>query len=209
MFISDKFEKNLIKNYIGSMDRKLKIVCDCDNVLLNFSESFAEWHNGKYDDITVQGDPDDYDFGVPDHSELVWERINEFWMSPEMAKVKYMEPEINVKFKELRALHDVVVYSAVDNQCKELRMANLKDFDLEDSEVVLRVDKLVPIIDDVKPDICIDDAPENIEELTAAGIPVFYPRYVKYTSHVKSELAIPYENWDNLLELISILYSKL
>lgn len=191
------------------MDRKLKIVCDCDNVLLNFSESFAEWHNNKYDDISVQGDPDDYDFGVPEHSELLWERIKEFWASPEMATVKYMEPNIDEKFRELRSLHEVVVYSAVENTCRERRMANLNDFGLGDSEVVLRVDKLVPIINNVKPDICIDDAPDNIEELTAAGIPVFYPRYVRYTSHVKSELAIPYENWDNLLELISILYSKL
>lgn len=187
---------------------KLKIVCDCDNVLLDFSKGFAKWNNSKFEDIHTDECPETYDFGFGESDsalDTLWERIKLFWKTPNMAKLEPMEPGIVENFKKLCSDYSVSVISAVDKSVKDSRLENLEEFGVKDDNLLLDVNKIDKIINEIRPNVCIEDSPENIIKLCNAGITVFYPRYVKYTKNINEDIAIPYDNWENLLYLLGIL----
>ena len=177
----------------------LNIVCDCDSVLLDFSKSFARWHNRIYTDYKLKENPDDYQFSID--TTILYPRIYEFYDTDLFGELAYMTPDIPNKFNKLSKHNTISIISAVPPKYTLKRANNLSQL-CNVSDLILNENK-IPMILGMRPDICIEDSPNNVRRLTEAGIKTFYPTIPNYSKLiVKNEFAIPYDDWDQLLNLI-------
>lgn len=182
--------------------KRLKVVCDCDMVLLNFSAGFVPWHNEKYSDYQLVENPTEYSYGLPEA--ILWDRINEFWKTDNISKLPPCGDDVIDQFKILNNEHDVYIVSCVPTYLYKARLENLKDFEIEPHKLILDQNK-IQYIKTMNPDICIEDSPINIKMLNDADLPVFYPSYWNYIKddvRNHSTSVIGYNNWKELNSMI-------
>jgi hypothetical protein len=182
--------------------KKVKIVCDVDGVILDFSKSFARFWNSKYPDHLISERPKSWRFGLPKemHTRL-HDEVNNFGRTEESGKLEYLFTDIDPYFNYLSEIHDIHIVTACPEEFKENRILNLNY--LKYSSLAFKSkNKAKYIIEEVKPFIAIEDYPENVVKLSVAGIKVYYPD-LPYTAGYEA-YGTPFNSWKELHDKWSV-----
>ncbi len=195
---SKKLDMEIVNNESinSSKNKGNKICCDVDGVIANFGEEYQKWLIENHPKIDI--DPKSYHCGVP--YELGKEFISEFWKSGAVRKMKHF-PDAKYYFNKLAEIHDIYIVTAINPNYSVQRTKNLSGYNYK-SLVLIHKQKADWIINELKPDIAIEDKPINIKILSDAGIKVYYPSYLPYTKGLE-EYGIPFKSWKHLWELLS------
>ena len=175
-----------------------KIICsDVDGTFLDFYGPFEAWcrNNSDHGDsiITKQRHYADDDFIIR------MELMKDFWESAELLSLPFDEGSEKV----LNFMHDnceLHIVSALPKQYQDKRAVNLEPINYHDLRCVGDNDigdgiKESYIINDLKPDIMIEDKPSMVEAFHEAGIEVYWPRRM-YNNHLK--VGTPFHSWTHL-----------
>jgi 5'(3')-deoxyribonucleotidase len=194
----DNPDMEIIKNesIITSKKKNKKICCDVDGVIANFGEKYQKWLIENHPKINI--DPNSYHCGVP--YELGKDFIAEFWRSGAIRKMEHF-PDAKYYFNKLSEIHDIYIVTAINPNYSVQRTKNLSGFNYK-SLILIHRKKSDWIINELKPDIAVEDKPANIKTLSDAGIKVYYPSYLPYTKGLE-KFGTPFKSWKHLWEILS------
>jgi uncharacterized HAD superfamily protein len=172
----------------------MKIVCDVDNCILNFSKSFVQWWNRYHGDKINQSDLDDYSFHKdPDY---VYKEITKFWKTPYFGNMPLLNDTAPFYFNLIADNNEMIIVTAVPEEFKDKRERNISEFHYDEIHFVPR--NKADFIIKMKPDYAIEDQPDNVKKLYKGGVKVFYPD-LPYTQGLK-KYGTMYKNWKELYE---------
>jgi 5'(3')-deoxyribonucleotidase len=181
---------------INTSDKKEKaICCDVDGVITNFGDAYRKWLSKNHPKVKIN--PDSYHCGVP--FELGKDFVSELWRSGVIREMEHF-PGAKTYFNKLAQKYDMYIVTAINPNYSVQRTKNLKGYGYK-SLTLIHKRKTDWIINDLKPDIAIEDKPANIKTLSEAGIDVYYPIYVPYTNDME-DYGTPFNSWKHLWELL-------
>ena len=96
---------------------------------------------------------------------------------------------------------EVHLVTAIQPECSEKRAENLSALNYTSLQCVGDAAKERVIIEEVVPDVMIEDRPELIKAFHGAGIPVFYPDWHPYTRGMEA-FGTPFSHWNQIPELL-------
>ena len=154
------------------------LVCDVDNVILNFSKPFQIWMKQTYN-IDIEDNPTKYSyFDPPNHNLVTLPYILEFVNTNPTLPLLYSE--LPALFKTLRRRYRIrIVLLTAFSGSQSIRIQNLKKVGIEFDEIIFEFDK-VPVIEKLKPFLTIEDKPKTIRALNDLGHNVAMPSIWRY-----------------------------
>ncbi len=176
------------------------ICCDVDGVLLFFAGAFVKWYNAHHVEKISDADMHDYGFNI-DSRDYLYKEIKMFWDTPFFSSMPLMDKDAPKYFNLLAKNNEMIIATAVDEKHRKSRETNLYQFDYDKIYFVPH-DKAKFIIEKLKPDIAIEDKPDTIKELSAAGIKVYYPD-LSYTKGLE-KYGTKYNLWKELYVKLSV-----
>jgi len=174
----------------------MKICSDVDGVILDYIRGFIDFTIKEK--ITYTHDPKH--FGVirnlPD-KELIWEK---FHSGDYLKKLNFYDYSLQV-LNLLVNQHELHLVSALEPKQFKKREENLNALNYTSLKCVGDFRKEQIIIEEIKPDVMLEDRPELIRAFTNAGIRVIYPDWHLYTKGME-RYATPFSSWQEIPELI-------
>lgn len=178
---------------------KPTIVLDCDGVILNFSKSFADYHNNK-SLIKINENPHTWTFDInQDYEKILYESMSIF------IEVGYELDLLDddwISFSDyLYNKYIVIIVTAYENQ--ESRINNLKKYNIRYHQIIFSKNK-IDIIRNIKPLFIFEDCPKNIIELLNIfpKTKIFVPKIWNYVKMIDGENIIKYDILENIKDLI-------
>jgi hypothetical protein len=171
--------------------KKKKFVWDVDGVLLDFSTDFERFVSNE---LGIDVNHEDYDLGID--RKTIEPIINKFWNSENFSRLKQY-PSAKEVFNYIAKRTESVIATAISGEYARAREKNLSGFAYKKIHY-LPVDKKKFVVNTLKPDVCIEDKPSNIEFYTNAGILTFFPSNLPYTKGLSIKYAIPYNSLEEL-----------
>jgi len=193
------------KEFLNEKNTGKKIMSDVDGVIVDFGGAFKQWMQTNFPkvpvDITITG-PTAWTFGL--EKDEAWKFVELFWNTPAGVERLPFFPGAKAGFNRLAKNFSIHVVTALDPRFKGARLKNLSGFNY-DSITIKGQGKLEHILNVTKPDIAIEDKPEYIKKMSAAGIDVYYP-VLPLTSGVGA--GTKYRSWKQLVKMIEDKYLK-
>lgn len=186
--------------FLNEGNKKMKLFSDVDGVILDFTGGMKAWLRVNYPELMKDWKDTDWGFGMG--HELAYKLVGEFWESPNFRNGLNFVPGAVKGINELAKNFDLHIVSAVDEKYFEYRKKNLEDVNYKTIKVMNK-GKLDYVINNVKPDIGIEDKPEYIEKMVKAGIDVYYPD-IPITRKVT--VGTRYKTWTELVKIIKEKY---
>ena len=172
------------------------IICsDVDGVILNYIQGFIDFTRDE--DIDYQYNPENY--GVITGIENAENLRKRFHAKDYLRQLQYYEGALEV-LNRLVEKDEVHLVTAIQPECSEMRAENLTALNYTSLQCVGDAAKERVIIEEVAPDVMIEDRPELIKAFHGAGIPVFYPDWHPYTRGMKA-FGTPFSHWNQIPEL--------
>ena len=172
------------------------IICsDVDGVILNYIQGFIDFTRDE--DIDYQYNPENY--GVITGIENAENLRKRFHAKDYLRQLQYYEGALEV-LNRLVEKDEVHLVTAIQPECSEMRAENLTALNYTSLQCVGDAAKERVIIEEVVPDVMIEDRPELIKAFHGAGIPVFYPDWHPYTQGMEA-FGTPFSHWDQIPEL--------
>ena len=172
------------------------IICsDVDGVILNYIQGFIDFTRDE--DIDYQYNPENY--GVITGIENAENLRKRFHAKDYLRQLQYYEGALEV-LNRLVEKDEVHLVTAIQPECSEMRAENLTALNYTSLQCVGDAAKERVIIEEVVPDVMIEDRPELIKAFHGAGIPVFYPDWHPYTRGME-DFGTPFSNWYQIPEL--------
>ncbi len=169
------------------------LICsDVDGVILNYKQGFIDFT--KQEQIEYRYDPETY--GVVTGHPRARQLRKRFHAGDSLKQLEYYDGALEVlnRLAEQSELHLV---TALDPDCGEMRAQNLSALNYTSLQCVGDALKQQVIIDDIQPDVMIEDRPELIQAFHDAGIQVFYPDWHRYTRGMGS-YGTAFSSWGKL-----------
>lgn len=179
------------------MKTGLKLVCDVDGVLVNFTKGFSQWVKAVKPEL-LPIDQTRWDFGMGNKS---WDIVKEYWASTEFAAGLEYFPGAKQGINELAKMFELHIVTALDARYKSIRAKNLSGVHYQ--TLTVKAEKIAHILS-LKPTVGIEDKPSNIKKMSAAGIDVYYP-VIPLTQGVSTGTS--YRNWKQLVSIIKKKYA--
>ena len=173
------------------------IICsDVDGVILNYIQGFIDFTIEE--DIPYQYNPELYGVirGVGNESKL----RKRFHDGDFLRRLVYYEGALEV-LNTLVKINEVHLVTALDPDCSNKRAENLSRLNYTSMQCVGDADKERIIIEEVKPDVMLEDRPELIQAFNLAGLKVFYPDWHLYTQGM-APFGTPFSCWKQLPQLL-------
>lgn len=172
------------------------IICsDVDGVILNYIQGFIDFTRDE--NIDYQYNPENY--GVITGIENAENLRKRFHAKDYLRQLQYYEGALEV-LNRLVEKDEVHLVTAIQPECSEMRAENLTALNYTSLQCVGDAAKERVIIEEVVPDVMIEDRPELIKAFHGAGIPVFYPDWHPYTLGMES-FGTPFSHWNQIPEL--------
>jgi hypothetical protein len=176
------------------------IVCDVDNCILDFSYTFSQWLKTK--NIIIDENPQEYNMGLINDVRIQY--VNEFWSTEHMMKIRYMYDAISI-INNLSKKFIIRIVTAIPSIHEKRRIINLLPVQYHSLECN---ENKYKIIEDIKPDYCIEDSPEIIIKNSNNYITTFMPiwNYNKDLMFLNSPYIIGYHKnifWNKVYEYIT------
>jgi len=179
----------------------MKICSDVDGVILDYIQGFIDFtikekipytHNPKL-------------YGVIRHlpdKELILRKFNS---GDYLQKLNFYDDSLQT-LNLLANQHELHLVSALEPKLFKKRKENLNALNYTSLKCVGDFHKEPIIIEEIKPDVMIEDRPELIRAFFYAGIQVIFPNWHPYTKGME-RYATPFSNWQQIPEILNK-YSK-
>jgi len=178
----------------------LKIACDVDGCILSFAKVFSEWWNTQYEP-KLSPMPLEWSWGLQGIKKaLLYEEVPRFLNSDKAGRLPYAFDDVVEYFNRISGKHEVVIVTAFPEHRKPAREENLKELNYSKLIMCPIEDKAKFIIEEIDPDIVIEDKPGTVECLVRHAIPVCVPRW-GYTKHLEKYCKM-FGTWSELYKLI-------
>ena len=178
------------------MSKTLVICSDVDGVILNYIQGFIEFTVDE--NISFRYNPEKY--GVMRDLINEDELRERFHKGNYLRKLQYYSNALEV-LNSLAEKFELHLVTAISPECSEKREENLADLNYTSLQCVGENDKERIILEEVVPDVMIEDHPELIQTFHAAGIKVFFPEWHCYTRNMDA-FGISFSEWRKLPEML-------
>tara|TARA_Y100001970_G_C13884802_1_gene675639 strand:+ start:133 stop:666 length:534 start_codon:yes stop_codon:yes gene_type:complete len=176
----------------------MKICSDVDGVILDYIQGFIDFT--QKEKIPYDHNPNKYgvirDFP---NNELIYKRFNSGNYLSNLKFYKYSLKTLNFLAKN----HELHLVSALDPEQYQKREKNLNKLNYTSLQCVGDSLKEKVIIEEIKPDIMLEDRPELIIAFYNAGISVIFPDWHPYTKGME-KYATPFSCWQDIPKLIGV-----
>ena len=173
------------------------IICsDVDGVILNYIQGFIDFT--REENISYQYNPEVY--GVITGIENAEHLRSQFHAKDYLCKLQYYEGALEV-LNLLVEQHEVHLVTAIQPEYSEMRSENLSALNYSSLQCVGDAAKEQVIVEEVVPDVMIEDRPKLIRAFHSAGIPVFYPEWHQYTQGMDA-FGTAFSHWNQLPDML-------
>ena len=184
------------------MSKTLVICSDVDGVILNYIQGFIEFTVDE--NISFRYNPEKY--GVMRDLINEDELRERFHKGNYLRKLQYYSNALEV-LNSLAEKFELHLVTAISPECCEKRKENLAALNYTSLQCVGDHAKERVILEEVIPDVIIEDRPKLIRAFHAAGIPVFFPDWHRYTWDM-DPFGIAFSDWEKLPSILEGLFSR-
>ncbi len=174
----------------------MKICSDVDGVILDYIRGFIEFT--QIEKIPYTHNPEL--FGVirnfPDNVEV----RDRFHAGDSLRNLKYFDGSLEI-LNLLASRHELHLVTALEPEQTQKRAENLKSVNYTTLQCVGDLRKEQIIVEEIQPDVMIEDRPELIESFCNAGLYVIYPDWHPYTKGM-DRYATPFSHWHEVPDLL-------
>ena len=132
---------------------------------------------------------------------------DQFHNGDDLCNLNYFDNSLQI-LNSLATKHELHIVSALEPEQEAKRRENLRDLNYHSLRCVGDNYKEKIIVEEIKPDIMLEDRPELIKAFYKAGIIVIYPKWHIYTEGM-DRFATPFSNWLEVPELVQINSKKI
>ena len=153
------------------------IICsDVDGVILNYIQGFVDFT--RKEKIPYSYNPELYGVisNFPDNLKV----RDKFYSGKYLSQLKFYDGSLEI-LNLLASKHELHLVSALEPAQLKKRVENLKMLNYTTLQCAGEDRKEGIIIDEIQPDVMIEDRPELIEAFHRAGIRVIFPDWHPYT----------------------------
>ena len=173
------------------------IICsDVDGVILDYNQGFIDFT--RKEKIPYSYNPEIYGVisNFPDNQKV----RDQFYSGKYLSQLKYYDDSLEI-LNLLANKHELHIVSALEPELQKKRVENLKMLNYKTLQCVGDERKEETIVEEIQPDVMIEDRPELIEAFHRAGIRVIFPDWHPYTKGMES-FATPFSLWNEVPNLI-------
>ena len=175
------------------------IICsDVDGVILNYIQGFIDFT--RKEKISFSHNPELYGVisNFPDNLKV----RDQFYSGKYLSQLKFYEDSLEI-LNLLASKHELHLVSALEPEQSKKRVENLKMLNYTTLQCVGDDRKEKIVIEEIQPDVMIEDRPELIEAFHRADIRVFFPDWHPYTKGME-RFATPFSLWTEVPYLLKI-----
>ena len=175
----------------------MKICSDVDGVILNYIQGFIDFT--QREKIPYTHDPEIYGVirNLPNGAEM----RDQFHGGDDLRQLNYFDDSLKI-LNKLASQHELHLVTALEPEQTQKRTDNLKELNYASLQCVGDLHKEQIIVEEVQPDIMLEDRPELIKAFYNAGIHVLYPDWHLYTKGM-DRFATPFSSWLEIPELLA------
>ena len=175
----------------------MKICSDVDGVILNYIQGFIDFT--KEENISYNYNPSLYGVisNFPNNDAI----YKKFHSGDFLRKLKFYDNSLDI-LNLLAKKHELHLVSALEPEQLKKREENLSSLNYSSLQCVGDFLKEQIIIEEIKPDVMIEDRPELIKSFNNSGISVLYPDWHEYTKGM-DRYATAFSSWEEIPELIN------
>jgi 5'(3')-deoxyribonucleotidase len=174
----------------------MKICSDVDGVILNYIQGFIDFT--QREKIPYTHDPEIY--GVIRNLPNGVEMRDQFHGGDDLRQLNYFDDSLKI-LNKLASQHELHLVTALEPEQTQKRTDNLKELNYASLQCVGDLHKEQIIVEEVQPDVMLEDRPELIKAFYNAGISVLYPDWHLYTKGM-DRFATPFSSWLEIPELL-------
>ncbi len=174
----------------------MKICSDVDGVILDYIQGFIDFT--KEENIPYTYNPNLYGVisNFPDN-DAIYEK---FHAGNYLRKLKFYDHSQKI-LNLLSKNNELHLVSALEPEQFKKRKENLNSLNYSSLQCVGDFLKERVIIEEIKPDVMLEDRPKLIKSFNNSGISVFYPDWHVYTKGM-DQYATPFSSWKEIPKLI-------
>ena len=173
------------------------IICsDVDGVILNYIQGFIDFT--RKEKIPFSHNPELYGVisNFPDNLKV----RDQFYSGKYLSQLKFYDDSLEI-LNLLASKHELHLVSALEPEQSKKRVENLKMLNYTTLQCVGDDCKEEIVIEEIQPDVMIEDRPELIEAFHRAGIRVIFPDWHPYTKGMEC-FATPFSLWNEVPYLL-------
>ena len=174
----------------------MKICSDVDGVILDYIQGFIDFT--EKEDIPFNHNPKLYGVirNMPNKKKI----YKKFHSGDYLRKLNFYDYSLQI-LNFLANQHELYLVSALEPEQFHKREENLNELNYFSLKCVGEFRKKETVIEDVKPDVMIEDHPELIKSFHNAGIRVIFPNWHLYTKGMEN-FATPFSSWREIPKLL-------
>ena len=175
----------------------MKICSDVDGVILDYIQGFLDFT--QKEKIPYIHNPNFYGVirNFPNNDEI----YKKFHAGDYLRNLKFYDFSLKV-LNLLANFHELHLVSALEPEQYEKRAENLSELNYASLQCVGDSLKEQIIVEEIKPDLMLEDRPELIQNFYNAGIYVVYPNWHPYTNGME-KYATPFSSWQEIPEILN------
>ena len=174
----------------------MKICSDVDGVILDYIRGFIEFTQIEKIPFTYNPKLWGVIRNLPDNFEV----RDRFHAGDSLRNLKYFDGSLEI-LNLLASSHELHLVTALEPELAQKRAENLKCVNYTTMRCVGHLRKEQIIVEEIKPDVMIEDRPELIKSFFDAGLCVIYPDWHPYTTGM-DRYATPFSHWQEIPDLL-------
>ena len=180
----------------------MKICSDVDGVILNYIQGFIEFT--RKENIPYCHNPELY--GVTSNFSDNLKVRDQFYSGKYLSQLNFYDDSLEI-LNLLSSKHELHLVSALEPELSKKRVENLRMLNYKSLQCVGYERKKEIVIEEIQPDVMIEDRPELIEAFHRVGIKVIFPNWHPYTKGME-RFATPFSLWNEVPYLLQNLLTK-
>ncbi len=174
----------------------MKICSDVDGVILNYIQGFIDFT--QRENIPYTHEPELYGVirNFPDNLGM----RDQFHAGDSLRQLNYFDDSLQI-LNMLATQHELHLVTALEPEQFRKREENLAALNYTSLQCVGDIRKEQIIVEEIQPDVMLEDRPELIEAFYSAGIRVLFPDWHPYTKGME-RFGTPFSRWQEIPELL-------
>ena len=174
----------------------MKICSDVDGVILNYIQGFIDFT--QRENIPYTHEPELYGVirNFPDNLGM----RDQFHAGDSLRQLNYFDDSLQI-LNMLATQHELHLVTALEPEQFRKREENLAALNYTSLQCVGDIRKEQIIVEEIQPDVMLEDRPELIEAFYSAGIRVLFPDWHPYTKGME-RFGTPLSRWQEIPELL-------
>ena len=174
----------------------MKICSDVDGVILNYIQGFIDFT--QRENIPYTHEPELYGV-IRNFTDNLGMR-DQFHAGDSLRQLNYFDDSLQI-LNMLATQHELHLVTALEPEQFRKREENLAALNYTSLQCVGDIRKEQIIVEEIQPDVMLEDRPELIEAFHSAGIRVLFPDWHPYTKGME-RFGTPFSRWQEIPELL-------